>query len=236
MIKNFLGTLKQTYYTLSFSSFPTVYVHVCVKELSKLERSRSTPVEAPLSHRKQCSWNTSSVVPPQFCGFVTSNYIMESHICLISALLLVWHVRIDLAHQLCCCQWCWVSMCGLTNQSRLGIWQERQEPQPSVSDREAIQWFSNGQFEKTMYFFFFFFLAIKHRAPILVVTWNKNMNLKMSVTCVMYRTILIRYCFSFMITLCSQNCWYLRIWRKFLWQGTKGQEIQWSNEHLNHIM
>ena len=30
----------------------------------KLKRLKPAPTEAPLSHRKRCSWNTSSVVPP----------------------------------------------------------------------------------------------------------------------------------------------------------------------------
>ena len=54
--------LKEIYYALSFLSFPPVfYICSCICKWSwKLKKS----TEAPLSHRKHCSWNASSVVSP----------------------------------------------------------------------------------------------------------------------------------------------------------------------------
>ena len=46
-------------YILSFS----VLCRFLCKRSWKLKRSKPAPSEAPLSHRKHCSWNTSSVVP-----------------------------------------------------------------------------------------------------------------------------------------------------------------------------
>ena len=46
------------------------------------KRSKSAPTEAPLSYSKQCTWNTSSVVPPLIlwlCDIVPCHHVAHFH-------------------------------------------------------------------------------------------------------------------------------------------------------------
>ena len=80
-----IAFLKGTYYAFSFVKY------------WKWKRSKSAPTEAPVSHRKHCSWNTSSVVPHLILWLCD---ITGSDIWVIYAKQLVWHVRIYYA-ELC---------------------------------------------------------------------------------------------------------------------------------------
>ena len=52
------------------------------------KRSKSAPTEAPLSHRKHCSWNASSVAPPLSCHTTSS-----CQCCIIYAWRIDWHKK-----------------------------------------------------------------------------------------------------------------------------------------------
>ena len=57
-----------------FTFFPPFSIlYSCTCKRLTLKRLKSAPTEAPLSHRKHCSWNASSVV---------NNYVTISHICI----------------------------------------------------------------------------------------------------------------------------------------------------------
>ena len=69
------------------------------KTFCKLKRSsKSKPAEAPLSYRKHCSWNASSVVH----DFLTSHSVIMSHICIC----MLYFSRLDISERgtsLFCC-------------------------------------------------------------------------------------------------------------------------------------
>ena len=80
------------FFVLSFPFFQCVYVLVNVnvkecKRFCKLKRPKSTP---PLSHRKHCSWNASSVVPPLIpwlCAITLCHRAIQSgYLCLAAIL------------------------------------------------------------------------------------------------------------------------------------------------------
>ena len=66
--KNIKGNLSS--FSHLFSPFLQCFICSCAcKRSRKLERSMFALVEAPLSHRKHCSWNASSTVPPSILWF-----------------------------------------------------------------------------------------------------------------------------------------------------------------------
>ena len=82
---------------LFFSPSPLCLIKVLAHV--KVERLKSAPAEAPLSHRKRCSWNVSSAAPPLIwglCDITLRHYVFASF----------------------GTHW---AMCELINQSKLGI-------------------------------------------------------------------------------------------------------------------
>lgn len=70
--------INHTFWLFSFPPFLSVWsICPCAQRRSwKLKRSKSAPMGSPLSHRKHCSWNTSSVVSPSILyDFMISNFI-----------------------------------------------------------------------------------------------------------------------------------------------------------------
>ena len=64
----------------------------------------STPTEAPISHRKHCSWNTSPVAPPFNSVFLWHHTVSACHtFAYFYTRWLVWYIRMDLAQLFCCC-------------------------------------------------------------------------------------------------------------------------------------
>ena len=112
---------KETYCIVSFRFIPVLqcvtYILVSVKDLVlEVQKVKVGPTEAPLSHRKHCSWNASSVVQHFISLTLWHHTEWLSHI--FYALQLVWHIPIDLAQLLCCAG---SDACELTNHRRLGI-------------------------------------------------------------------------------------------------------------------
>ena len=115
------------------------------------------------------------------CWKLTSNYVTMSHIWIIYAHWLLWLRIIDLSQLLCCCGWCWLRCVWVDQSEETGYLGQgslkRLELKQSVSDRGGIQCYNTGCHEKTDVF-----LNTKAWKPILMVTQNKNMNLKVSFT------------------------------------------------------
>ena len=66
----------------------------CACKISgKLKRSKSAPTEAPVSHRKHCSWNAHQWPCLYFHDITLSHYV--THLCRFCRL--VWYLRSDLA-------------------------------------------------------------------------------------------------------------------------------------------
>ena len=65
-----------------FFSFDVFMGSCACKRSWRLKRSKSAPTEAPLSHRKQSSWNTSSVVQPLIvwlCYITVHHHVTHLH-------------------------------------------------------------------------------------------------------------------------------------------------------------
>ena len=142
--------LKETYYAFSFFSFPSVFYRS--KTSWKLKGSKSAPTEALLSHRKCCSWNTSSVVLPLtlwLSDITPCHNVTHLHDLCPAASLARKH---SYSVVVTCAG---LGVCELTNQKRLGI--------------------QEGGLKKMgqcCFFFFFFFFSIKACKPIPLVTQN----------------------------------------------------------------
>ena len=134
----------------------------------KLNWPKPAPTEAPLSHRKHCSWNASSPSSPlimlfcescishKLCPEASKNSVNHSCSVVISG------VGSD--------------MCELTNQRlciQEGGLKETREQKKTKKNRAFKT--EMQRMEKLVRF-----LSIKVCKSILVVTWNKIMNLKMS--------------------------------------------------------
>ena len=101
--------------------------------------SKSTPTEAPLSHRKQLLWNTSSVVPPLIlwlCDITLHHHVIHFHNLMIVA-------------SLACKNWFNTDemlLLGTLGQACVG-WPirgdwgvlKRLEPKQSISDKGGLQ-------------------------------------------------------------------------------------------------
>ena len=114
----------------------------CACKISrKWKRWKTGPTEIPLSHKKHCFLNASSVVPPliEWLGDMTlCQHVIHSHnLCLADSL--------AQPQLLCCCQWCWVRRAG-AGQS-----------EETMYLRQELQCCNTRQYEETRVF-----SALKH--------------------------------------------------------------------------
>ena len=76
--------LDKSMFKGDLNHFPSVYyiISFAYKRSWNLKRSKSTPTEAPFSHRKPCSWNASSEVPPLIpwlCDITLRHHVSHLH-------------------------------------------------------------------------------------------------------------------------------------------------------------
>ena len=137
--------LKETYHAFLLFSPLICFIgsYPCNRSLNL---KKSVPTGAPLS--SWSAWNVSSLVPPLIPWLLD---ITMSHVCIMYA---YFHSRREenwmLKTQHCQCEVTVTSagsgVCELTNQSRLGIWEEGGLKETGAKT-ECL--FSTGQYEKT---------------------------------------------------------------------------------------